>query len=80
MKPCHGVTVHSNIADQYDRFDDEQWKALNDEIDQEEKALQAAVDKDKEAIKAKIKKLKAERNEKIKTLRGKLKAAFSAKH
>jgi uncharacterized membrane protein len=65
MESCHGVTVHSDIADEYDRFDNEQWKELNEEIDEEEKALKAALDKDKEAIKAKIKKLKAERDEKI---------------
>ena len=65
METCHGVTVHSDIADQYDRFDNEQWKELNEEIDEEEKALQAALDKDKAAIQAKIKKLKAERDEKI---------------
>jgi uncharacterized membrane protein len=78
MEPFHGVTVHSDIADQYDRFDNEQWKELNEEIDEEEKALQTALDKDKEALKAKIKKLKAERDEKI----GKIKsrAAVRKKH
>ena len=75
METCHGVTVHSDIADQYDRFDNEQWKELNEEIDEEEKALQAAMDKDKEAIKAKIKKLKAERDEKI----GKIKSRAAAR-
>ncbi len=75
METCHGVTVHSDIADQYDRFDNEQWKELNEEIDEEEKALQAAMDKDKEALKAKIKKLKAERDEKI----GKIKSRAAAR-
>jgi uncharacterized membrane protein len=75
MEPCHGVTVHSDIADQYDRFDDEQRKELNEETDEEEKALQVAVDKDKEALKAKIKKLKAERDEKI----GKIKSRAGAR-
>jgi hypothetical protein len=75
MEPCHGVTVHSDIADQYDRFDDEQWKELNEEIDEEEKALQVAAEKDKEALKAKIKKLKAERDEKI----GKIKSRAGAR-
>ena len=75
METCHGVTVHSDIADQYDRFDDQQWKELNEEIDEEEKALQVAVDKDKEALKAKIAKLKAERDEKI----GKIKTRAAAR-
>ena len=75
MEACHGVTVHSDIADQYDRFDNEQWKELNEEIDEEEKALQAALDKDKEALKAKIRKLKAERDEKI----GKIKSRAAAR-
>lgn len=65
MGPLHGITVHSDIADQYDRFDQEQWKELNEEIDEEEKALQTALDKDKDALNAKIRKLKAERDEKI---------------
>jgi hypothetical protein len=65
METYHGVTVHSDIADQYDQLDNEQWKELNEEIDEEEKALQVALDKDKEALKAKIKKLKAERDEKF---------------
>jgi uncharacterized membrane protein len=65
MDTYHGVTVHSDLADQYDQLDNEQWKELNEEIDEEEKALQTALDKDKEALKAKIKKLKAERDEKI---------------
>ena len=75
MEPCHGVTVHSDIADQYDRFHNEQWKELNEEIDEEEKALRGALDKDKEALKAKIKKLKAERDEKI----GKIKSRAAAR-
>ena len=75
MDSCHGVTVHSDIADQYDRLDNEQWKELNEEIDEEEKALQTALDKDKEALKAKIKKLKAERDENI----GKIKSRAAAR-
>jgi uncharacterized membrane protein len=75
METCHGVTVHSDIADQYDRFDNEQRKELNEEIDEEEKALQTALDKDKDALKAKIKKLKAEREEKI----GKIKSRAAAR-
>jgi uncharacterized membrane protein len=75
METCQGVTVHSDIADQYDRFDNEQWKELNEEIDEEEKALQTALDKDKDALKAKIKKLKAEREEKI----GKIKSRAAAR-
>ena len=75
MEACHGITAHSDIADQYDRFDNEQWKELNEEIDEEEKALQTAVDKDKEVLKAKIKKLKAERDEKI----GKIKSRVAAR-
>ena len=75
METYHGVTVHSDIADQCDQLDNEQWKELNEQIDEEEKALQAALDKDKEALKAKIKKLKAERDEKI----GKIKSRAEAR-
>jgi uncharacterized membrane protein len=75
MEPYHGVTVHSDIADQYDQLDNEQWKELNDEIDEEEKTLQAALDKDKEALKVKIRKLKAERDEKL----GKIKSRAEAR-
>jgi uncharacterized membrane protein len=75
METYNGVTVHSDIADQYDRLDNEQWKELNEEIDEEEKALREALDKDKEALNAKIKKLKAERDEKL----GKIKSRAAAR-
>jgi uncharacterized membrane protein len=65
IEPLQGAIVRTDIAAQYDQYDEEQWDELNKEIDDEEKALKKAVDKDKASIKAKIGKLKKERDEKF---------------
>jgi uncharacterized membrane protein len=69
IEPIQGVIVRTDIAEQYDRYDDEQWKELNKEIDDEEKLLKNAIDKDKASIKAKIDKLKKERDERFEKMK-----------
>ena len=69
LEPFNGTTVHTNIADQYDKYDQEQWDELNKEIDDAEQEMKRARDEDKAAIKAKIEKLKSERKEKIKDIK-----------
>ena len=65
IEPIQGVIVRTDIAEQYNRYDDEQWDELNKEIDDEEKSLKNAIDKDKASIKAKIERLKKEWDERI---------------
>ena len=69
IEPLQGVIIRTDMADQYDRFDDEQWDELNKEIDEEERALKNAIDKDKASIKAKIGKLKKERDERFEKMK-----------
>lgn len=69
IEPLQGVVVRTDIAEQYEKYDDEQWDDLNKEIDDEEKSLKNALDKDKAAIKVKIAKLKKERDEKFEKMK-----------
>lgn len=78
MEPFNGITVHTNLADQYDRFDQEQWDELDEEIKDEEKSLKSAAAKNKASIQAKIDKLKSERKERITKI--KLRAAKRKEH
>jgi hypothetical protein len=69
MDPFQGVLVRTDIASQFEKYDNEQWDELNKEIDDEEKSLKIAVDKDKASIKTKIGKLKKERDERSQKMR-----------
>ena len=76
LKRHHATIARTTIADQYDKFNEEQWAELNEEIDDEEKKLKTAAEKDKAAIKEKIKELKDKRNatsKKFKTRRANFK-------
>jgi len=69
IEPLQGVIVRTGVAEEYDRYEDEQWEELNKEIDNEEKSLKKAVDKDKASIKSKIGKLKKEGDERYKKMK-----------
>jgi uncharacterized membrane protein len=69
IEPLQGEIVRTDIAEQYDQYDDEQWDELNKEIDEEEKSLKNAIDKDKASIQAKIGKLKKERDERFEKMK-----------
>jgi uncharacterized membrane protein len=69
IDPFRGVLVRTDIASQFDEYDNEQWDELNKEIDDDEKSLKTAVDKDKASIKAKIDKLKKERDERFQKMK-----------
>jgi uncharacterized membrane protein len=69
LTPFNGVIVRRDIADQFAKYDQEQWDKLQDEIAAEEKNLKGAADKDKAAIQARIAKLKTESDEKIKKIK-----------
>jgi uncharacterized membrane protein len=69
IEPLLGVIFRTDIAAQYDQYDEEQWEELNKEIDNEEKLLKNAIDKDKSSIQAKIGKLKKERDEKFEKIK-----------
>ena len=68
LEPFNGVIARRDTADEFDKYDQEQWKKLNDEIAKEEEQLKQAREEDKAAIKARIAKLKSERDEKIKKI------------
>jgi len=68
IEPIQGEVVRTDIASQFEKYDNEQWDELNKEIDNEEESLKNAVDKDKASIKAKIDKLKKERDERLKKM------------
>jgi diadenosine tetraphosphate (Ap4A) HIT family hydrolase len=68
LEPFHGVIARRDTADEFDKYDQEQWKEMKDEIAKEEEQLKQAREEDKAAIKAKIAKLKSERDEKIKKI------------
>lgn len=72
LEPFHGQIVRTRIVDQYDRYNQQQWKEFDKEIDDEEKELKKAREEDKAAIKAKIKELKAKRDEKKKQFKAKM--------
>lgn len=61
----HCTTIHENLDNQYDEYEDQKWKDLNKEISDEEKAWGKAADKDKAKIRVKIDKLKKEREDRM---------------
>jgi uncharacterized membrane protein len=69
MDSFQGVVARTDIASQFEEYDNEQWDALNKEIDDEEKSMKKTVDKDKASLKAKIDKLKKEREERFQKLK-----------
>jgi uncharacterized membrane protein len=69
LSPFNGVVVRRDIADQFAKYDQEQWAESEEELKAEEERLKEAAEKDKAAIEAKIAKLKTEREERMKTIR-----------
>ena len=69
LLPFNGVIVRRDIADQFAKYDQEQWMESEEELKAEEGRLKEAAEKDKAAIEAKIAKLKTERDERIKKIR-----------
>jgi uncharacterized membrane protein len=69
LSPFNGVMVRRDIADQFAKYDQQQWAELDEELKAEEERLKAAGEKDKAAIEAKIAKLKTEREEKMKKVK-----------
>ena len=69
LSPFNGVIVRRDIADQFAKYDQEQWDELEEELKEEEGQLKEAAEKDKAAIEAKIAKLKTERDEKLRKIR-----------
>lgn len=63
LESYNGTITRTTMTDQYNKYNDEQWAELNQQIDEEEKILQTAAEADKAAIKAKIKELKTKREE-----------------
>jgi uncharacterized membrane protein len=77
MKSSEGYVLRTDIADQYDQFDEAREDEFNKELDAEEKSLKAAVDADKANIKLRIEKLKLEHD--LKVVKLKLRAALRKK-
>jgi uncharacterized membrane protein len=69
LSPFNGVIVRRDIADQFAKYDEEQWMESEEELKAEERRLKEAAEKDKAAIEARIAKLKTERDERIKKIR-----------
>jgi uncharacterized membrane protein len=69
LEPFHGVIARRDTAAEFDKYDQEQWQKLKDEIAKEEQQLKQARDEDKAAIKARIAKLRSESDEKIKKIK-----------
>ena len=69
LESHHGKVARTTIAHQYDKYNENQQKELNKEIDNEEENLKTATEEDKVATKEKIRQLKAERDEKSKKLK-----------
>jgi len=69
LEPFNGVVARRDTAAEFDKYDQEQWKELKDEIKEAEEQLKQAGEEDKAAIKSRIEKLKSEREEKIKKIR-----------
>lgn len=69
LSPFNGVTERQDIADQYAKYDQEQWTKLEEELATEERRLKEAGEKDKAAIEAKIDQLKTKREERISKIR-----------
>jgi uncharacterized membrane protein len=60
MKSSDGYVLRTDIADQYEQYNEAQDDAFNKELDAEEKSLKAAVEADKATVKLRIEKLKLE--------------------
>lgn len=69
LSAFNGVVVRRDIADQFAKYDQEQWKESEEELKAEERRLKEAGEKDKAAIEARIAKLKAQKDDRIRKLR-----------
>lgn len=69
LSPFNGVIVRRDIADQFAKYDQEQWAESEEELKAEEGRLKEAGEKDKAAIEAKIAQLKTEKEERIRKIR-----------
>ena len=65
MKSSEGYVLRTDIADEYDHYDQAQEDEFNKELDAEEVSLKAAVEADKANIKLRIEKLKLEHDLKV---------------
>jgi uncharacterized membrane protein len=65
MKSSEGYVLRTDIADQYEQYNDAQDDEFNKELDAEEKSLKAALEADKATIKLRIEKLKLEHDLKV---------------
>jgi uncharacterized membrane protein len=65
MKSSDGYVLRTDIADQYDHYDQAQEDEFNKELNAEENSLKAAVEADKTNIKLRIEKLKLEHDLKV---------------
>jgi uncharacterized membrane protein len=65
MKSSDGYVLRTDIADQYDQYNEAQDDEFNKELDAEEKSLKAALEADKATIKLRIEKLKLEHDLKV---------------
>jgi uncharacterized membrane protein len=66
LEPYRAMTTRTDIAEECNRYDQQQLGELNKEIDAEEEKLKTATEEGKLAIKAKIDDLKAERDKRNK--------------
>jgi uncharacterized membrane protein len=69
LTPFNGVIVRRDIAEQYAKYDQEQWAEVQKELTAEEARLKAAGEKDKAAIEARIAKLKTESDQRLKKIK-----------
>jgi len=73
LESHHGKVARTTIAHQYDKYNEKQWKEINEQIQEEEKNLRIATEENKLAIKEKIRRLKAERDERSKKFKARRK-------
>jgi hypothetical protein len=66
LEPYHTMITRTDIAGEYNQYDQQQLRELNKEIDAEEEKLKTAAEEGKLAIKAKLDELKAERKKRNK--------------
>jgi len=69
LEPFNGVVVRRDIAAEFDKYDQEQERELNEEIEEEERRLKEAREENKAAVRARIAKLKSERDERTRKIR-----------
>jgi uncharacterized membrane protein len=77
-----GTVIRTNLINEYDKHNQQQWNELEEEIDREEQEFEKATQEDKAAIKEKLDQLKAKRVEKrenLKTRRDKSKERIKEK-